>query len=538
MENDLEQGEKFFADGKVEEAEVIFLELLAKDPTNPQVLNNLGVLCHAREDIDKAEHYFLKASKAQDDYLEALLNLAGLYQEVERWEDTAALLEKCITLNPREANFHLQLGRVYLEMDYSEKARMTLTRALELDPNQVAVSEILDTLQNKKSASSVSTQTNRRHPTVSIGMPVYNMESTLQEAIDTVLNQTFTDFELIICDNASDDDTEEICRTAESLDSRITYLRCPENIPAECLRRPFLMSTGKYFMWAAADDARKPEMISRCVEALDADLDAALAYTHTELRDPATEETIMEYFDPYKLDQDNPAERYVSLIKNLDLGNAIYGLYRTSVLATIPPLATGSNYCFTDAVFLANIVLQGKVIQIPETLFIRRRGKSSTWLDFISHIERNTNSNYLTKGITLPISESIQEHVRYVMESHLPIETKLQLTQITYETYIERHGTGFHLEIERAVNLAKEGRFTETWNGIPDPHPDARVQEMIDRHYAGILLDRLNRTNRFIQNHQELHLGKAYCLAKIGRKQEAELELEQIDKILAQQSVK
>ncbi len=363
----------------------------------------------------------------------------------------------------------------------------------------------------------------KQSPKVSIGMPVYNMEDTLQEAIDTVLNQTFSDFQLFISDNASDDGTEEICRSAESQDSRVIYFRCPENIPSTNFRRTFLMSTGKYFMWAAADDARRPEMVSRCVEALDADPAAVLAYTHTELIDPATG-TRRKYFDSYRLDQEDPAERYVSLIQSLDLGNAIYGLHRRNVLDVIPPLSDGSCFIFTDAVFLASIVLQGKVIQIPEMLFIRRRGKSKPWIDNIAFVERNTLPNYLTKGVTLPTSESIQEHVRYLMASALPVKTKLALTQITYETYAKRYVNALSLEINRAVQLAKAGKFTETWNGMPALHPDERMQDLIDQFYAGLLLDRLDRTSRFIQNHEGLHLGKAFCLAKIGRTREAELE--------------
>ncbi|HDY67998.1 MAG TPA: hypothetical protein ENH85_09425, partial [Candidatus Scalindua sp.] len=139
------------------------------------------------------------------------------------------------------------------------------------------------------------------------------------------------------------------------------------------------------------------------------------------------------------------------------------------MLFTIPPLARSSSrfIAFTDAVYLANVVLQGKVIQIPEMLFIRRRGKSKAWIDNIAFLERCSFPNYLTNGVTLPVSESIQEHVRYLMASALPVETKLRLTKITYETYVKRFGNALSFEIDRAVQLAKAGRFTETWNGMP-----------------------------------------------------------------------
>jgi hypothetical protein len=176
-------------------------------------------------------------------------------------------------------------------------------------------------------------------------------------------------------------------------------------------------------------------------------------------------------------------------------------------------------------VYLANVVLQGKVIQIPEMLFIRRRGKSKEWIDNIAFSERCSFPNYLTNGVTLPVSESIQEHVRYLMASALPVEAKLRLTQITYETYAKRFGNALSFEIDRAAQLAKAGRFTETWNGMPALHPDERVQDLIGQFYAGLLLERLERTSTFIKDHQGLHLGKACCLAKMGRVQEAQLQL-------------
>lgn len=376
-------------------------------------------------------------------------------------------------------------------------------------------------------------------PKVSIGMPVYNMENTLPEAINTVLNQTFSDFELIISDNASDDGTEEICRAAAKQDSRVIYHRNPENIGGtENFRLTFLLSKGKYFMWAAGDDSRKPDMVTRCVEALEADPEAVLAYTHTELIDPATG-TGQLCYDSYRLDQEDPAERYESLVCSLDLGNAIYGLYRRSVLYTIPPLSRSSSrfIVFSDAIFLANVVLQGKVIQIPDMLFIRRRGKTKPWTDNLAFIEGIPAPDNITIGVTLPISESIQEHVRYLLASALPAETKLRLIQVTYEAYARRFGKGLSFEIDRSVQLAKTGHFTETWTGMPAPHPDEAVQNLIDHFAAGLLLDSLERTSRFIQNHQNLHLGKAFCLAKMGRTQEADFEFALSKELVLQKAI-
>ena len=90
---------------------------------------------------------------------------------------------------------------------------------------------------------------------VSIGMPVYNGEKYIREALDSLLGQSFTGFELIISDNASTDGTEAICQQYAAKDSRIRYVRQPVNLGA-LDNFTFVLdeARGGYFMWAAADD--------------------------------------------------------------------------------------------------------------------------------------------------------------------------------------------------------------------------------------------------------------------------------------------
>lgn len=91
--------------------------------------------------------------------------------------------------------------------------------------------------------------------TISIGMPVYNGELFIREALDSLLAQTFTDFELIISDNASIDATECICLEYAAKDTRIRYFRQVENKGALANFQAVLdLAVGDFFMWAAADD--------------------------------------------------------------------------------------------------------------------------------------------------------------------------------------------------------------------------------------------------------------------------------------------
>ena len=94
-------------------------------------------------------------------------------------------------------------------------------------------------------------------PVVSIGLPVYNGEKALARVIDSVLNQTYADFELIISDNASSDSTEEICREYAERDRRIRYVRHSENYGAYWnIHYLVTVARGEYFTLQADDDFR------------------------------------------------------------------------------------------------------------------------------------------------------------------------------------------------------------------------------------------------------------------------------------------
>src|SRR5262245_31427219 len=117
-------------------------------------------------------------------------------------------------------------------------------------------------------------------PRVSLGLPVYNGEGFLRQALDSILAQTFEDFELIISDNSSTDSTPAICHDYKAADARIRYLRNESNRGvAWNHNRVFALSTGEYFKWCAADDLIAPEYLSACLGRLEAEPDAVLCYS-------------------------------------------------------------------------------------------------------------------------------------------------------------------------------------------------------------------------------------------------------------------
>lgn len=118
----------------------------------------------------------------------------------------------------------------------------------------------------------VGTSPSNGVPLVSIGLPVYNGENYVREAIDSLLAQTLSDFELLISDNASTDGTRRICEAYARVDNRVRYLRQNENIGAGRNFEYVLdHARGQYFMWAAHDDAWAANWLEVLVKAIRAD---------------------------------------------------------------------------------------------------------------------------------------------------------------------------------------------------------------------------------------------------------------------------
>src|SRR5712672_2734146 len=169
-------------------------------------------------------------------------------------------------------------------------------------------------------------------PLLSIGLFVYNGERFLEEVLQSILSQTFTDFELIISDNASTDRTGEISQAYAKRDNRIRYYRGEKNMGAGWnVRRVYELATAKYFKWAAADDVLEPEFLRRCVEILEGDHDCVVAYAKTKEVDE-NGIVIKNYVTPIKADSNDPVSRFREMILTDHSCYQIFGVMRMSAL--------------------------------------------------------------------------------------------------------------------------------------------------------------------------------------------------------------
>ena len=220
-------------------------------------------------------------------------------------------------------------------------------------------------------------------PTVSIGLPVYNAERYLRESLDSLLAQTFCDFEVVVCDNASDDATAAIAEDYARRDPRVRVYRTDRNHGlAWNWNRAFALASGRYFKWAAADDVHLPHYLERTVAVLLVDPDAVLVHSRTvNVDENGTQGP--EVIKDLRTDGRDVAARFHELTRKGWPCVDVYGLVRTEVLAR-----TGLHgpYPRSDRALLAELGLHGRLVQVPEVLFHRREfaGRVSRSHDLIS----------------------------------------------------------------------------------------------------------------------------------------------------------
>jgi len=206
-------------------------------------------------------------------------------------------------------------------------------------------------------------------PCVSIGLPVYNGENFLEEALDSILAQSFSDFELIISDNASSDQTESICRSYANRDKRICYFRNTENLGAAWnFNRVFKLSSGEYFKWAAHDDVLAPDFLEKCKKILDSDSSVVLCYSKSVDIDAKGK------FLKYNQHDGNIQSFKANLrFRDLILINhsclPVFGLIRKSKLEKTKLIG---KYVASDRVLLAELGMRGRFHELPEVLFYHR----------------------------------------------------------------------------------------------------------------------------------------------------------------------
>jgi glycosyltransferase involved in cell wall biosynthesis len=230
-------------------------------------------------------------------------------------------------------------------------------------------------------------------PKLSIGLPVYNGEEFLDQALDSLLAQSFHDFEIIISDNASNDRTPDICRAYIRRDPRVRYVCNQRNLGALAnFNRVFELSTAPLFKLAAYDDLYHETYLESCIRLLDDDPEVILAHSEVAFIDengeffPFIHET-GNYIDPKTTVHMMPdsaeigdnaviVQRFWQVLARAPWATHVYGVIRR---ASLQRTHLYQSFIGSDRALLAELALLGRFRSTPERLFVKRIHANASW---------------------------------------------------------------------------------------------------------------------------------------------------------------
>lgn len=258
-------------------------------------------------------------------------------------------------------------------------------------------------------------------PLVSVGVPVYNAADSIEAVLEGLLSQTYENLEIIVSDNASTDDTAKKVRALAQRDNRVRLEQAEKNQgPIWNFNRTAALATGKYFLWAAADDRRDQRYVEACVKALETEADAVLCHTYTRacIGDFA-HDIYIQRLDRVA-DIDSPVRRFMRMRRYFP-AVALYGTYRVEAMRRVP---SWGNHLGSDVLFAFELCLRGKIIQVPETLF-DYMGKS---------VQRSVDQEYafFNEGrskprLYFPFLELLGKYLAVVWRAPLGVSVRLWL---------------------------------------------------------------------------------------------------------------
>jgi len=244
-------------------------------------------------------------------------------------------------------------------------------------------------------------------PQISIGLPVYNAELFIHKKIKSLLEQTFTDFELIISDNGSTDSTSLICEEYAKKDKRIKYIKQEKNMGA-VWNYNLVLKEAKcdYFLWVAADDILSPKFIEKNINILETKDNVICSVSRMKMFGKMTDylefspndslftqllkriKRNFAHMDSYPAS--GPYEKKVrEFLKKCRHNQAFYGVYRTKQLQQCN--ATLESFLGSDTTFVLNLLRYGDLHVIDEVMMYTYDGgiSRSGLIAVASHMNRN-----------------------------------------------------------------------------------------------------------------------------------------------------
>jgi glycosyltransferase involved in cell wall biosynthesis len=309
------------------------------------------------------------------------------------------------------------------------------------------------------------------HPTVSIGMPVYNGANYVRRSVQSLLAQDYEDFELLISDNASTDETESICRELAESDGRIRYFRNETNVGASRnYNKVFRLANGAFFKWAAHDDECHRTMLRRCVEVLErAPAQVTMVYPLAEMIDEQGK-TLRPVLDRIESRDPRPHRRLARLLWSLSQCDPVFGLFKTEYLRKTRLIG---SFFGADNVLLCELAMLGEIWELDEVLFRLRQ-----------HPGRSMRANQSARAraawydpaaaqqlVVIPDWERmVWELLKSAHRLSLPPEEKLRcclvILGIHYWRRFKNAGGRMKSRLKASLGVGESGKRANAWAGF------------------------------------------------------------------------
>lgn len=210
----------------------------------------------------------------------------------------------------------------------------------------------------------------KKNTKVSICIPVYNGENTIQHTIDSVLNQTYKNIEVVICDNQSTDSTVE--KIKQYQDERICFYQNDENLGMagnwnECLKR----TTGEYVHFLCADDYIMPDCIAKKVNVLNSNSEVIMVSSATDIVNESGKLVMRRVRQKHFVILDGFKLAKKSLHRGNLFGEPSNIMFRKKALEKAGFFPTNSFYT-TDWELWVKLAVLGKVAYLKEPLTVYR----------------------------------------------------------------------------------------------------------------------------------------------------------------------
>jgi glycosyltransferase involved in cell wall biosynthesis len=238
---------------------------------------------------------------------------------------------------------------------------------------------------------------------LTIGMPLYDNAPTIRRALDSLLAQSFSDFRLLIGDDASTDGTTEICEAYARSDARVTVVRHQRNLNYGNFRFVLQQASTSLFMFAAGDDYWHPEYVRRMIDALDTNSSAVAAVSKVVFVKDGKD--VSQAAGTYAL-TGTPATNIARFLAGQDDNSRMYGVFRTPVAQrAFPP----TDFFAYDWAFTVGTLLEGTHIEVPEVLMWRDHTHPSRYIEYVRRDARGSLNRFFPM---LPLTRDLVRRLK------------------------------------------------------------------------------------------------------------------------------